>query len=63
MSTWRVYMTNTVSAVVEVDADDRETAIEKALRKGLPQLRFLDHTYPDEGDWDVEDALKLEDHL
>lgn len=49
-------LTNVVSTVVEVEADSKEDAIDVALTEGVPGLMFLDHHYPDEGEWFVEDA-------
>ena len=55
MSTYEVPMICTVSTVVKVEADDYESAIEAAYEQGVPGLMFLDHTYPDEGDWSVDE--------
>jgi hypothetical protein len=53
MPTYRVVLYTTVSSYVEVEADDEDTAIDRALEEGLPGLMFLDHTYPDTVEWDV----------
>jgi hypothetical protein len=55
VKTFRVYPYITVSTTVEIDAEDENEAIEKVLYEGLPGLMFLDHTFPDEGDWQVDD--------
>lgn len=55
MARYAVTMMNVVSTTVDVEADSSEEAADKALMDGVPGLMFLDHTYPDEGDWYVED--------
>ena len=57
MAKFHVFMTAVVSTTVEVEAEDREEAIEKAYEKGTPGLMFLDHTYPDEGDWMIPSEM------
>ena len=57
---YRVYMTATVSSVLEVEADDIEAAREEAEMEGLPSLMFVDHTYPDTGDWTAGEAEVIE---
>jgi len=57
MAKWGVSLVNTVSTVVYVEAESREEAIDAALMEGLPGLMFLNHEYPDEGDWDVPSAF------
>lgn len=51
MSKFIVYLAAVVSTSVEVEADSGEEAIEEAIYQGVPGLMFLDHTYPDVGDW------------
>jgi len=53
---YRVYMTNTVSFYIEVEADDEDQAIDEAEREGLPGLMMLDHRYPDESGWEATEA-------
>jgi hypothetical protein len=52
---YRVVVKNTVSTVVEVEADDEADAMDKA-EEGLPGLMFLNHKYPDEGEWEAVEA-------
>lgn len=47
MPTYRVYPKCVISTSVVVDAENKDEAIEKALD-------VLDHTWPDQGDWDAE---------
>lgn len=51
MGRYRVYMQQVVGRAVEVEADDGEEAVEKASAAGQPKLMFVDHTFPDEGEW------------
>lgn len=51
MAKYRVYLNTVVGTSVEVEAENGEAAVEEALMQGVPGLMFLDHTYPDEGDW------------
>lgn len=51
MKKYRVYLNAVVSTSVDVEAEDGEAAVEAAFSKGVPGLMFLDHTYPDVGDW------------
>lgn len=56
MPTYRVYMTAVVSTVKMIEADDEDQATEIAYDQGVPTLMFVDHTYPDEGQWDVDEV-------
>lgn len=60
--TYNLYVTNTVSTAVDIEADSLEEAIEEFYIKGLPGLMFLDHTYPDEGEWEVDEEAAREDY-
>ncbi len=63
MSRYRVYMVNTVSTSVIVDAETEEEAIEKAADEGLPGLMMLDHRYPDDSGWEPTEAEEVPDAL
>lgn len=64
MPKFRVYMSNVVSHYIDVEADDPDSAVEEAETEGLPGVMLLDHTYPDEGGWqvsvDVNDVPQVE---
>jgi CheY-like chemotaxis protein len=60
MNTYRVYMTNTVSYYVDVEADSEAEAMDAAEREGLPSLMMLDHRYPDESGWEATEAEEVE---
>jgi len=59
MARYRVYMQNTVSFSVEVEAVDEDDAIDQAEREGLPGLMMLDHRYPDESGWEATEAESI----
>jgi hypothetical protein len=61
MARYSVSMSTTVSYSVEVEAEDEQDAKEKAIGVGLPGLMFLDHRYPDEGDWEPTEAYLLDE--
>lgn len=56
MPRYRVYPYMTISTVREVDADSPSDAIDEALQD-IGSVMFLDHTFPDEGEWDADEAL------
>ncbi len=58
---YRVFLETTVGHYLDVEADSPEEAEEDALLEGLPGLMFLDHTYPDEGEWDVAAVDELDE--
>ena len=55
MSTYRVYMSCTISKCVEVEADDKDASENAAYASpdAPGAVMFLDHTYPDMSDWEV----------
>lgn len=60
VTTYRVYLTSQLSTMVFVDVDstdidDIETAALAALPHGGGEVMFLDHTWPDQSDWTMED--------
>jgi len=55
-----VTMTQEVAATRRVRADSAEGAREQAMEEGLPQMMFLDHSYPDDaGEWDVVEVEEV----
>jgi hypothetical protein len=57
---YRVYLSNHISTTVEVDVDSPDIDdIENAALAALPPSNggviFLDHTWPDSGEWYIED--------
>lgn len=61
MNKYRVYVQQVVSSYIDVEAENREDAADAALDEGLPGLMFLDHRYPDEGEWQVSEYGGEED--
>lgn len=55
---YRVVMEATISAVVDVEAESEEDAIDQADMEGLGQVMFLNHTYPDMGEWEAVEAFE-----
>lgn len=62
MKTYTLYVSETVSTAVEIEAESVEEAIEEFYYEGLPHLMFLDHRYPDEGEWTVDDEAARADY-
>lgn len=62
MSKYTLYVSQTVSTAVEIEADNLDEAIAEFYQDGLPGLMFLDHRYPDEGDWEVDEEAAREDY-
>lgn len=61
MKTYILYVSETVSTAVEIEAESAEEAIDEFYQEGLPHLMFLDHRCPDEGEWEVDyDAVKAD---
>ena len=59
MTSYNIPFTQVVTGHVTVEADSLAEAVSKAEMKGLPSLMFVNHDYPDEGEWEVnEDMLR-----
>jgi hypothetical protein len=54
-----VYMHNTVSVAVEVDAHDEEEAIEIAEMVGLPTLEMPDRKHLYQSGWSASEAEEI----
>ena len=60
MPKYRIYSSVVVSTYDVIDAHSAEEAIQMRYDKGWRALMFVDHSYPDVGDWEVdEDAEQL----
>ncbi|MCV7708678.1 hypothetical protein M3C81_000760 [Micrococcus luteus] len=55
MATYQIPMISTISTVRTVEADSLEDAIEKAYDDMPGGVMFLNHEYPDEGDWEPDE--------
>ena len=53
MTTYELYAKMVVSTTTTVEANSVEEAIDKQYDEGWKGLMFLDHTYPDEGEWEI----------
>ena len=53
MKKYRVVMECNISHVVDVEAETEEDALNEANRQGLGQVMFLNHDYPDMGEWEA----------
>lgn len=64
MNSYKFYATCTISTVVEVDGETRDEAIENAYLSGdgLGQVMFLNHKYPDMGDWEIDEDVAREEY-
>lgn len=61
MTTYAVYPRAVISTFFEVDADDPDEAIDKALDLVPPTVLFGDYTYPDVGEWEVDPEHGIEE--
>lgn len=57
---YRVFFETTISYYRDVEADDADSAIEEAEIEGLGQVMFLNHDFPDMGEWEAIEAEPLE---
>ena len=62
MKNYTLYVKNIVSTSVSYEAESLEDAISQFYNEGLPGLMFLNHTYPDEGEWEVDEDAAYEDY-
>lgn len=53
MPKFGVYAREYVFFYREIEAEDYEEAIEEFYTEGVPGLMFLNHEYPDEGEWKI----------
>ena len=61
MAEYQIPMICTISTVRVVDADSLEDAIEKAYDDLPGGVMFLNHEYPDEGEWEPDEmAIRYE---
>ena len=59
MATYEIPMICTISTVRTVEADNLEDAIDEAYNDMPGGVMFLNHEYPDEGEWEPDaDSIK-----
>lgn len=57
MPRYNVYVSNVVSTSIEVEARDADEAADLVFETDRSLgLMFLDHKYPDMGDWEVSEV-------
>ena len=49
-----------ISTITRVEADTLEEAIDEQYLRGWEGVMFLDHRYPDVGDWEIDEAWARE---
>ena len=57
MATYKIPFTQVVTGFLAVEADTLAEAAQKAEMKGLPGLMFVNHDYPDESGWEVDEEM------
>ncbi len=58
---YTLYVSEIISTAVDIEAETLDDAIEQFYNEGMPGVMFLDHRYPDEGEWEVdEEAARLD---
>lgn len=62
MAEYQIPMICIISTVRDVDADSLEDAIKKAYDDLPGGVMFLNHEYPDEGDWEPHEESIREDY-
>ena len=62
MAVYKLYATNTISTVTTVEAETLNDAIDEAYKEGWHQVMFLNHTYPDMGEWEIDLEVAHEDY-
>ncbi|MDK8526490.1 hypothetical protein QP858_08060 [Trueperella bernardiae] len=60
MATYQIPMICTISTVRTVEADSLQDAIDEAYNDMPSGVMFLNHEYPDEGDWEP-DEMEIKD--
>lgn len=58
---FRVYLQNTISTAVVVEADNEDDAIDEAIMNNPGEVMFLNHTYPDMGEWEESEVEVVEE--
>lgn len=55
MAVYEVPIYCTISTIKKIEADSKEEAIQAFYDQGETDVMFLDHRYPDMGDWEVDE--------
>ena len=62
MATYNIPFTQTVTGFLTVEADTLAEAVREAEMEGLPGLMFLNHDYPDEPGWEVDEQALIDNY-
>jgi hypothetical protein len=58
---YTLYVSEIISTAVDIEAETLDDAIDQFYIEGMPGVMFLNHKYPDEGEWEVdEEAARLD---
>lgn len=60
MPTYRVSAQETIYTYRTVEAGDPRAAVKEVMTEGFHGVIFLDHTYPDEGEWCADDVAEID---
>ena len=62
MPAYTIPFTQTVTGYRMVEAPTLAEAVSEAEKEGLPGLMFLNHDYPDEGGWEVDEQALIDNY-
>ena len=62
MTSYSIPFTQVVNGHLTVEADTLAEAVQKAEMEGLPGLMFLDHDYPDEAGWTIDEQALIDNY-
>ena len=62
MTSYSIPFTQVVNGHLTVEADTLAEAVQKAEMEGLPGLMFLDHDYPDEAGWVIDEQALIDNY-
>ena len=62
MPSYNIQFTQVVNGHLTVEADTLAEAVSKAEEKGLPGLMFLNHDYPDEAGWEIDEQALIDNY-
>ena len=62
MPSYRIPFTQVVTGHLTVEADTLAEAVREAEKEGLPGLMFLNHDYPDEAGWEIDEQALIDNY-
>lgn len=63
MAMYEVPIICTISTTKRIEAESKEEAIQKFYDEGETDVMFLDHRYPDMGDWEVDEEYENDQEI